>query len=574
LNRVLRVLRVLAVLMVLTVRATAQGLPQRDTRPTATAPAGVIAGAVMTDEAQPRPLRRARVTVAGGGLTAPRTAITGDDGAFRIDRLPAGRLTVTAAKEGFITLNYGATRAGRPGIPVSLAPEQSVRLNVRLPRGAVITGTVTDIDGQPAHGISVTALASRFFGPTGERRNMAVGTSAGTTDDRGVYRIYGLPAGEYAISAQMGRTQVNPVGGEVRMLAGNAPSPTRLALAQVFHPSVTEIGRASRIAVRAGEERAGIDVQLQYVPLATISGTVTAPPGVGQGSIILVRADDVTGFDSTRVTRADSEGRFSLASVPPGQYRLIVRGAGVPAARETPAPAHYALLDIAVNGEDISNVAIVLQPGLTISGQVVFEGETPAVALPVTLRVPIPTSMPMASGGLTLPAVQVEGDRFTLAGIIPGSYRLPGIMRGINSPVGNWWLKSLVVDGRDILDAPLDIRQATDSAVATFTDRVSGVSGAVTDATGALVEGVHVVAVPVDRAFWFYGSRRVGAMRSSREGRYSVMNLPPGQYRVAAAPDLEGGEWYDPEVLERLLLTGTPLIIDGPVRKTIDLQIK
>jgi len=537
------------------------------------APTGVIAGVVTTDEAQPRPLRRARVTVGGAGLTAPRTAITGDDGAFRIDRLPEGRLTLTAAKEGFITMAYGATRPGRPGTPVTVGAQQAVRIDLRMPRGGVITGTVTDMDGQPAHGIAVTALASRFFSPTGERRHVSTGTSAGTTDDRGVYRIYGLPAGEYVIAAEPARVQVNPVIGEVRLLAGNAPSPTRLALTKVFHPSVTDFSRAARIAVRAGEERTGIDVQLQYVPLATISGTVTAPPGVGQGTILLVRADDVTGFDSTRITRQDSDGRFSVPSVPPGQYRVIVRGAGMPPARETPPP-HYALLDIAVNGEDISNLAIVLEPGLTVSGQVVFESETPAAALPVTLRVPIPTATPIASGGLSLPALQIEGNRFTLAGIIPGSYRLPGIVRGVNSPIGKWWLKSLVVDGRDILDAPLDIRQGTDSAVATFSDRGSGVSGVVTDATGAPVEGVNVIAVPLDRAFWFYGSRRIGAMRSGRDGRYSVQNLPPGEYRVATATDLEQWEWYDPEVLERLLLAGTPVKITGPERVTLDLQIK
>ena len=69
-------------------------------------------------------------------------------------------------------------------------------------------------------------------------------------------------------------------------------------------------------------------------------------------------------------------------------------------------------------------------------------------------------------------------------------------------------------------------------------------------------------------------SRRIGAMRSGRDGRYSVQNLPPGEYRVATATDLEQWEWYDPEVLERLLLAGTPVKITGPERVTLDLQIK
>ena len=84
----------------------AQVTPQRDTPPV-TAPAhAAISGTVVSDAN--RPLRRVRVTVLGSSLAAPRSAITEDDGAFRVAGLAPGRYTVTAAKEGYVSMAFGA----------------------------------------------------------------------------------------------------------------------------------------------------------------------------------------------------------------------------------------------------------------------------------------------------------------------------------------------------------------------------------------------------------------------------------------------------------------------------------
>ena len=147
----------------------AQTPPQRDTRIMPASGSGTIAGIVVSDDAQPRPLRRARVTVMGTSIEMPRTVITADDGSFSVTSLPAGRFTVTAAKDGYVPMAYGATRTARPGTPVAVGDQQSVTVMLRLPRGAVITGTITDIDGQPAQGITVTALVRRYLSPAGER---------------------------------------------------------------------------------------------------------------------------------------------------------------------------------------------------------------------------------------------------------------------------------------------------------------------------------------------------------------------------------------------------------------------
>lgn len=542
-----------------------QALPQRDTRPLpAAAATGSIVGRILTAEPQPHALRRVRVTINGSGLPNPRTTISADDGTFAFERLPAGRFTVSAAKDGYVPMNYGATRSGRPGTTVAVTDRQPTRVELRLPRGAVITGTVTGVDGLPAPGIMVSALSQRFVPIPGERRFVAIGVSSGPTDDRGIYRIYGLPAGDYVIAAQPENRQAAQEGGEVRMMAAGTPSNTHLMMAQVFYPASTDLARAVRVTLRPGEERTGMDVQLQYVPLAVVSGSLPPSPST---SLMMMRTDEAPGFDQMRSARPDAEGRFTFPSVPPGQYRVMarIRGEGV---------ERIAFADVVVSGGDVDGVVLSPQPALTLAGRILFEGDNPPSTLPALPRVPIPASMTIARAGFVVPPLQLSGTGFKIEGIIPGTYRLSPTVQGVRTPIGRWWLKSLVVAGRDILDAPLDLQSSADDAVATFTDRASELSGIVTDAQHAPVAGALVVVFTTDRSAWFLNSRRVVGIRTDGDGRYTIRNLPSGAYHLALAPDLDLNEWYDPSVLQTLVPTALSLTISGPDKSTVDLAIR
>jgi hypothetical protein len=506
--------------------------------------------------------------------------ITADDGTFVFDGVPAGRYTVAAVKEGYVPMAYGATRSGRPGAGIQLADRQRVQLALQLPRGAVITGTVVDIDGQPAQGIPVSVLARRFTGPSplGDYSYVPAGAQGISTDDRGAYRIYGLPQGDYVVAAQPVTRPGGPPGTAgtiLRTMTRGVVSTRSVILSQTFHPGTSELGRASRVTLRAGEERGGIDIQLEYVPLATVSGTANAAPGFAPARLTLWRTDELARPQAGPVATADTQGRFRFPAVAPGQYRITARAApplAAPVGRGavTSDDVQYAVADVVVNGEDVE-VSLTAQPAFSISGRLVFEsarGATPQLpAQPI--RVPVTAS----NGGWPMPPLVIEGMRFHVDGVAPGLYRMLSLVQGIRAPIGSWWLTSLAAGGRELLDAPLDVQQSIDDAVATFTDTPSALTGTVLDAAGVPAPELYVVAFSVDRRAWYSGSRRVTAIRPTREGRYTISNLPPGEYRVALA-DLDQNEWFDPAVLERLMAAATRVTIAGVERQTIDLIVK
>jgi hypothetical protein len=343
-------------------------------------------------------------------------------------------------------------------------------------------------------------------------------------------------------------------------------------MTQVFHPGVTTLAAATRVRVRAGEERGGVDVPLQYVPLATVSGTVAVSSEANRPTISMARTDEVAGFDPPRNARPDAEGRFTISSVPPGQYKILARSA-MAGVQGTASTRQVAFADVTVEGEDVS-VALAAQPGLTISGELVFKGEAPPQMVPsAMLRSQVLAVLNIANTGYVLPPIELDGMRFKIDGIIPGTYRMSN-PRGIRAPIGTWWLQSITAGTRDLLDAPLDIRQSLSDVVITFADRASELSGAATDARGAAAADAWVVVFPTERAAWFYNSRRIAGVRADKTGRYSIRNLPPGDYRAVLTRDLEQGEWFDPAVLDRLLPLGTPVTVTGTDKQTLDLRLR
>lgn len=450
----------------------------RDAVVPATPPgAATIEGTVVTDDADRRPVHRATVTIVSGALGMPQSVVTDDAGAFTFTGVAAGNYTVQVTKPAYVPVLYGAKRAGElsRGVPVAVLDRQRVTgIVLRLPRGSVITGALRYTDGRPASGINVQLTSSETV--SGERRQ-GLDIRGATTDDRGIYRVFGLPAGDYVVVARPGQVlSALTGGGDTRQVSpeeiqwaqqaiasapgaaatplGAAPPPGRaVAFAPVYYPGTADASNAAVVSVGVGEERSGIDFTVAPVPTATVSGQVIGLDGApASGSSVAIApvggsSDVVSAIVGRLGGRPSVDGSFSMTGVTPGRYRLMARA--VPASAQRPKDVQDPMLmasalmqgggnaatlwgeqEVVVDGQDLSGLTIRLQNGLSISGRVVVESAgapTDVTHIHVSLGTtptgnsPQDLAMSMMMGASA--TVAADGT-FTIGGLTPDRYRV------------------------------------------------------------------------------------------------------------------------------------------------------
>jgi len=190
-------------------------------------------------------------------------------------------------------------------------------------------------------------------------------------------------------------------------------------------------------------------------------------------------------------------------------------------------------------------------------------------------------------GGVPPATVDASG-RFTITGVPPGRYSLrgsapagtggPGVGQGgalAAGGAGSWQLQSSLAGGRETLDFPLEIgpNMNVGDAVITFADRTTELSGLLQDAQGVATSDYSIVIFPTDPRYWVPQARRIQSVRPGTDGRYTVRNLPPGDYGLAAVTDVEPGEWFDPAFLRELLAASMRITLNDGDRKTQDIRL-
>ena len=287
----------------------APGAPPRDPAKAKDTGTGRISGRVVGGETG-TPLRRAEVSIFGEALKEPRSTSTDEKGVYELKDLPAGRYTVNASKAGYGSVSFGQKRPYQPGRPIELADGQSIgRIDFSLPRGGVITGRVTDEYGEPVAGLTVQAMRYRYA--NGKRQLGPVGFSS--TDDRGMYRLYGLSASEYYVSAQ-------PSGG-----FSFAQSDSRAGFASTYYPGTPSVTEAQRLRVTAGAENAAANFAMVPARVVKVSGTVITSDGqpASDGFLMLQTGNgDDFGFSMNGGGMVQPDGTFTLSGIAPGDYVL------------------------------------------------------------------------------------------------------------------------------------------------------------------------------------------------------------------------------------------------------------
>jgi protocatechuate 3,4-dioxygenase beta subunit len=535
----------------------APGLTPRDTRPQATG-TGRIAGRVVTADTG-QAVRRAQVTLSGG--TGLRRTTTDGNGRYQFNNLPDGVFNLSVAKPGYVNLQYGQRRPFEPGTPITLSQGRSAdRIDIALPRGSVIAVRLTDDFGDPVVGAQVQVLRSQY-GQDGRRRlNMTGGMfGAAMTDDRGEFRAFGLSPGEYVISATA-RNQVNLVGPPTADDTSEGFAPT-------FYPGTASAEQAQSISVGVGEET-NVHFALVSARLARITGTVADSQGRPASGIpvqLMTRLGN--GVSSSRGGMVSQDGSFTIAGVAPGEYSIEVRQMPRNGESVTDRDVEFASVPIVVSGADVAGVRVVLGPGATISGRVVWDGNSRLPTNPgrVMLQQADPNTISTFTTHSENGTIGID-NRFQLTGASGRVFLMGG--------TGGWVLKSVMVDGRDITDEPLDLtgKASVSDVVITMTDRPAALSGQISDGRGPLARAV-VVIVPADDMATAKAARLTRMLRTNPEGRYQLRGLRPERYLVAALEYLEEGRQFSPEVREQLRKLGREVTLREGEALTLDLTI-
>jgi hypothetical protein len=570
---------------------------QRDrTAPQTVADEGVITGQVVTATTPPTPVGRATVTLSGGGIE--RLTIADDDGRFSFEALPAGRYAVRVRKAAWLEGAYGATRPGGAGTPVALAAGERQHVSIGLARGAVIEGRLTLPNGTPATRTSVRIAP---VGSTGSPR----GVDPVITDDRGIYRIYGIPPGDYVVQANppvipammqaLYRPATQEIGAALERLtnrgnpgqpgaaapgAGEPLIPARqIVYAAVFYPGVAARENAVPITVAAGDERLGVDFVFSPTPMSRVVGRLTGPSGSMAGAQVRLQP---RGSRATTDARVAPDGTFVVPAVAPGTYDVTAKldpRRTVPAANEPrvvrmvdPAAAGsvsddtlWGTAEVQVIGQDIEGLSLALQPGGRMSGRLRFAGSDDTAApsaAGVRLRL-TPVAQPQGpvigpAGFTTLREIEIPADgRFVVAGLAPGAQQLSVVLPAALTDDG-WWARSAIAGDVDLLDAPVNVSPGRDvgDVDLMLSRQRSSLTGRLQLTDGRPGSDYFVIAFSTDSRAWQTLSRRTHATRPADDGVFRIEDMPPGEYFLTVMSDFDSTMLSAPGFFEQAAAAG------------------
>ena len=552
--------------------------PQRDSRPRTASISGrvTVGGApaanalVMVAEVDPQ--SRAVWPASSNNESRQRAFIkvrTDGDGRYRVTGLTEGAYLIRALSKAYTPPKNSSDFNTFRSVTLDEG-EARDNVDIALVRGGVITGRVSDAEGRPLIGGGLQLLSLDENGKTesvGDYQTLR-------TDDRGVYRIYGLPAGRYILGA----------GGEGAYNPGNRMSP------QTFYPDVTDQKQAKIIEVKEGAEVADIDIRLgagrnTYEATGRVIDAETGQP-LPRIYVVCREAlgNENRGKRPGRGFETDDKGKFRVVGLSPGRYELDLwnpQGNG----------EHYGEKTwFEVGDSDVSGLEVKAIRGSTISGMVVIEGASDLSIRAKLSQLSVNVQMARRResvrdggdhdfGGLAYAKVGGDGG-FRLTGLAPGM-----AVFMIGSSESAFLIKRIERDGAEIRNA-IEIRRGEPvTGVRIVVVQTNGtIRGQVEITGGKLPEGweLNIWATPIETTTSNQGipafyTNETGSAVADEKGRFVIERLIPGEYELRLAvmervsqSMTQGVEGID-EITQRVTVKSG---VETPVNLTLDLSRK
>ncbi len=502
---------------------------------------GTITGRVINSAGEPLSGATAYVVPIGVN-SASQSAVVDTSGNFKVEGLDAGLYRVGASLPGYIYIP-----APQPAASGSSYYHSGDSVTLTMIKGAVITGTVTSTNG-PVIATSVRAL--RVRDDDGKALPSPLQMRERLTDDRGVYRLYGLPPGAYMIAA----------GGSLRF---GAVAPSQYDNdTPTYFPSATR-DTASEIIVRNGEEVTA-DIQYRGEPGHSISGAVA---GFAQSqnqvsissSIGLTDVRDRLSIMSV-ATSSYSNYAFAFYGVPDGEYELSA-SQFLPSRDSLRSEARR----VKVRGTDVTGINLVLRPPASIEGRLIFENdpkagcakrrETAAQETLISARRYEPEMKPATTASKAPPVPEVPllftnyvadsvadaKGTFSLRNLPTGSYRIDP-----RAPASGWYVRSIAIGPAQAAAARnSNLAVARDGITLKSGERVAGLTVTITEGAGALRGHISVAEdqrLPVGLRVYLIPAEPDNAENVLRffdaaaesDGSFAIGNVAPGRYWIIA----------------------------------------
>ncbi|MBI1760047.1 MAG: hypothetical protein HYR56_01295 [Acidobacteria bacterium] len=492
------------------------------TKPAAT---GVIAGRVMIGE---KPAVGVLVGLVRAEPNSPSTGgalakdATDNDGRYRLAQVAAGNYRVTPLTPAYVS-PADSPGFSEQGKTVQMREGEAVEnLDFKLIRGGVISGKVTDTSDKPLIEERLTVWKLEAGGRKSSWSAAGTGFYMMMTDDRGVYRLFGLPEGRYLIAAG--------VTGASNVSLGRGR-----AYRRTFYPDVTDENQAKPIEVSPGSETKDIDLRLEaesttgHTVVLRVVEAETGAPLAGQGVMVsALQNERQSGVSSMLYTDANGVARFD--QLKPGRYGATLRGGA------TPSEYFSEMVKYEITDSDVEGLEIRAQRGATLSGKAVIEGNADPTLMAKLVELRLSAySVPLNRGPGAPPPVQIipQGTKinpdgsFRVSGIAPGQARFG--TSNFGGPA-SFTLLRVELDGMPQKDGiEVVAGQQVTNVRLLFGYGQASVRGQLEIVGGTLPEGARV----------FVSARRTdeqnmagkGATVDAR-GRFVIEALIPGEYEL------------------------------------------